>query len=366
MPDPRVAKLAEVLVNYSLELQPEQQFVLMTSPLADELTLAVYAEALKAGANVTIQCSVPGTEELFYRLASDSQLDYLSPVRTLLAETYDALLSIDARVNTRALSGVDPQRMARARKAAAPISKAIMERAARGDLRWCGTVYPTNAMAQEAEMSLRDYQDFVYGAGLLDQPDPVALWRREGERQRELINWLSGRDQVTLKGSDIDLRFSIKDRTFKEDDGKFNFPAGEIFTGPVESSANGWVRFSYPAIFGGQEITGVELWFENGKVVREQATKGQDLLTSALNTDPGARYLGEWGIGTNYGIQRFSRHMLFDEKIGGTIHLALGASYPETGGRNESGLHWDMLCDMRDAEITVDGELFYTDGKPVI
>lgn len=365
MPDPRVTKLAEVLVRYSLDLKPGQQFAILTTPLADELTLAVYAEALKAGAHVAILSSVPGADELFYQLAADAQLDHVPPFRKLVTETFDAYLAIDAEHNTRELTGVDPQRIARARKARASLTKTFMERSAREELRWCLTVYPTQAMAQDAEMSLRAYQDFVYCAGLLDQPDPVAAWRREGERQRALINWLSGRDEVVLKGSDIDLRLSIKGRTFKEDDGRYNFPAGEIFTGPVESSAQGWVRFRYPAIFGGQEITDVELWFEDGKVVREQATKGQELLTAALNTDAGARYLGEWGIGTNYQIRRFTKNMLFDEKIGGTIHLALGASYPETGGRNESGLHWDMLCDMRDAEITVDGELFYKDGRPV-
>ena len=159
---------------------------------------------------------------------------------------------------------------------------------------------------------------------------------------------------------------SIKGRSFKEADGKYNFPDGEIFTGPVEDSVNGWIRFRYPAIYGGQEVTDIELWFENGKVVREKASKGQELLTSLLDTDNGARYLGEWGIGTNYGIQRFTKNMLFDEKIGGTIHLAVGASYPETGGKNESGLHWDMLCDMADSEVHVDGELFYKNGKTVV
>jgi aminopeptidase len=220
-------------------------------------------------------------------------------------------------------------------------------------------------MAQEADMNLSDYQEFVYGAGLLNEPDPVALWRAEGERQMKLIRWLAGKNQVTLKGANIDLRLSIAGRAFKEADGKYNFPDGEIFTGPVEDSVNGWVRFRYPAIYNGQEVTDIELWFENGQVVKEQASKGQELLTSLLNTDPGARYLGEWGIGTNYGIQRFTKNMLFDEKIGGTIHFAVGASYPETGGQNESGLHWDMLCDMAASEIVVDGEVFYKDGKPV-
>lgn len=241
-----------------------------------------------------------------------------------------------------------------------------MERAARNEVRWCVTVYPTHAMAQEADLSLSDYREFVYGAGLLNEPDPVAKWREEGERQQKLIDWLAGKDQVTLKGSNTDLQMSIKGRTFKEADGKYNFPDGEIFTGPVEDSVNGWIRFRYPAIYSGQGVTDIELWFENGKVVKEKASKGQELLTSLLNTDTGARFIGEWGIGTNYGIQRFTKNMLFDEKIGGTIHLAVGASYPETGGKNDSGLHWDMLCDMTESEIHVDGELFYKNGNPVV
>lgn len=366
MTDPRIAKMAHLLVHYSLELKPGQQCAIFTSPLADELTLAVYAAALEAGAHVALLPQVPGAEELFYRLASDAQLDYVSPVRKLVLETFDAYLSIGAPLNTRELSGSDPARLARARKAGAPLMRTFMERSARGELRWCGTVYPTAALAQEAGMSLHEYREFVLRAGHLDAPDPIAVWRQEGERQRRLIAWLKGRDAVVLKGSDIDLRLSIKDRVFVEADGRYNFPDGEIFTGPVETSANGWVRFRYPAITAGQEVTDIELWFEDGRVVKERAGKGQELLTAMLDTDPGARYLGEWGIGTNYQIQRFTRSILFDEKIGGTIHLALGASYPETGGRNQSGVHWDMICDMRDAEITIDGELFYKDGRPVI
>src|SRR3972149_664614 len=280
MTDPRVAKLATVLVHYSLELRPGQQLVLRTTPLAEELALAAYTEAVRAGAHVFAPVGLPG--------------------------------------------------------------------------------------AQEADMSLAEYQDFVYTAGRLDHPDPVASWQAEGRRQRELIAWLAGHDQVKLEGPHIDLRLSVKGRTFIEADGKHNFPDGEIFTGPIEGSVHGWVRFAYPAIYGGREVGGIELWCEDGKVVTEKASKGQELLTSLLNTDPGARYLGEWGIGTNYAISRFTKNMLFDEKIGGTIRLAVGASYPETGGANEPGLHWDMLCDMREGEITVDGEMFYKGGRPVI
>jgi aminopeptidase len=366
MPDPRVTKLARVMVNYSLALKPGQQCVIRTHPLAEELTLAVYEEAVKAGAHVLIQNEVPGAQEIFFKNASDAQLDYVSPVRKLITENFDASLHIWTEHNTHSLAGIDPMRFARVAKAGASLSKIFMERSARNEMRWCLTVYPNQAMAQEADMSLADYREFVYGAGMLNEDDPVAYWKKVGQQQQILVDWLKGRDQVQLKGSNVDLKLSIKERLFIPCDGQVNFPDGEIYTGPVENSAEGWVRFRYPAIEYGQEVTDIQLWFEKGRVVKEAATKNQELLTAQLNSDAGTRSLGEFGIGTNYGITRFTKNMLFDEKMGGTIHLALGAGYPESGSKNESGIHWDMLCDMTDAEIHVDGDLFYKDGKPAL
>lgn len=366
MADIYVEKLARVLVQYSLNLQKGEQLVLRTSPLAEPLTKAVYKEAVLAGAHVLVLNKTPGLEEIFYKFAQEHQLDYVSPVQKLIVETFDASLYIEAEHNTRELSAIDPARIRRARQAGAELTRTFFERAARKELKWSLTVFPTHAMAQEADMSLSDYQDFVYRAGMLHLEDPVKAWREEGERQQRLIGWLADKDEVILKGSNIDLKMSIKGRKFIEADGKYNFPDGEIFTGPVESSVEGWVRFSYPGIYAGQEIEDIELWFEAGKVVREKAGKGEALLTTLLNTDDGARYLGEFGIGTNYNIQRFTKNMLFDEKMGGTIHLAVGAGYPESGSKNVSAIHWDMLCDMSDSEIYVDGELFYKDGKFLI
>jgi aminopeptidase len=364
--DPRVTKLAQVLVHYSLEIRPGWQFAITATSLAEELALAVYGEGLRAGANVTLWYGVPESREIFYRLAADRQLDYISPIDRLVLETFDALVRIGAEANTRALSHSDPVKQARVARVHQPLSEAMLARAARHELHWCFTAYPTQAAAQEADMSLSEYQDFVYAAGKLNEPDPVAAWQQEGQRQRELQTWLHGKEQVVLKGPDVDLSFSIAGRAFALADGKENFPDGEIYTSPVEDSANGRIRFRYPAIFSGREVTDVELWFEQGKVVREKAAKGEDLLTSLLNSDPGARYLGEWGIGTNYDIPRFTKDMLFDEKLGGTIHLAVGAGFPEAGGQNKSGLHWDLLCDMADAEIIIDGEVFYRHGRPVL
>jgi aminopeptidase len=363
MPDPRVTKLAQVLVRYSLALRLGDEFCLASSPLADELNLAIYKEAIQAGAHISVVNQLAGSDELFLKYASDEQLDHVPPLIRMVVDKYDALLQVGAPANTRALSGVDPARLSRAQKAQAEIMLRMAERVAKKEIGWCYTVYPTHASAQEADMSLSEYEDFVYGAGLLDLDDPVGAWQAEGERQRKLIAWLAGRDQVVIKGSSVDLTLSIKGRSFAEASGKENFPDGEIYTSPVELSAQGWIRFSYPGIHAGREVADIELWFEEGKVVKETAAKGQDLLSALLDTDAGSRHLGELGIGTNYSIRRFSKNMLFDEKMGGTIHLAVGASFPETGGENESGLHWDMLCDMADGEITVDGDLFYRDGR---
>jgi len=363
MPDPRISKLAEIMAQYSLELRPGQQVWLRTSPVAQEFNLAFYEQAVRLGAHVLVDQSIPGAEEAYYKHASDTLLDFVPPYRKLVAETFDASLRVWADENTRSLAGVDPVRLARGRKAGAALFKTVMDRTAAGTYRWCVTVHPTAGMAQEANMSLGDYADFVYGAGMLNDPDPVGSWRLEGKKQGQLIAWLSGRKDVELKGANIDIKLSIEGRTFEKSDGLYNFPDGEIFTSPVDDSAVGWVRFRYPAIYDGQEVEDIELWFEGGKVVRERAGKNQELLSSLLNTDEGARRLGEWGVGTNYGIKRFTRNMLFDEKMGGTIHFAVGQAFPECGGKNESGLHWDMLCDMADSEITVDGDPFYTNGK---
>ena len=366
MPDPRITKLAKVMVHYSLKIKPGQQVFLQTTPLANELSLAFIEEATKTGAHLLIQNEIPGANEVILKNASDEQLDFLMPIRQEIYETFDARMVIQADSNTREFAGIDPSRIARYQKTYAPLFKIFTERLAKGELRWCMTVYPTEAMAQEANMSLSDYREFVYEAGMLNEDDPVAYWKEEAARQQVLIDWLAGRKQAALKGENVDLTMSIDGRKFIPCAGDENFPDGEIFTSPVEDSVNGWIRFKYPAIYMGQEIEDIELWFENGKVVKEKAGKNQELLTAQLNTDEGARYLGEWGIGTNYGITKFTKNMLFDEKIGGTIHLAVGLGFPEAGGGNESGIHWDMLCDMADSEITVDGDLFYKDGKTVI
>jgi aminopeptidase len=242
-----------------------------------------------------------------------------------------------------------------------------MQRSATGEFRWVGTLYPTNAYAQDAEMSLRDYEEFVYGACFCDQDDPVARWQEVHDMQQKLVDWLVGKREVRVTGPNADLTLSIEDRVFMNSDGHKNMPSGEIFTGPVEDSVEGWVRFTYPAVTAGREVEGIELKFEKGKVVEASAKKGEEFLLKMLDTDPGARYVGEFAIGTNDGIKRFTKNILFDEKIGGSFHMAVGFGFPETGSKNESAIHWDMICDMRDGgEIHVDGDMFYRSGEFMI
>jgi aminopeptidase len=281
-------------------------------------------------------------------------------------EEFDVLIKLRSETNTRALSQVDAARLARRQKAMAALLRAQLSRGAAGKLRWMSTQYPTVAHAMEAEMGYDEYQDFFYRACHADDatPDPVAYWQGVKRDQQRIVDWLNGHAQVTLRGPNVDLRLSVSGRTFVNCFGDKNLPDGEVFTGPVEDSANGWVRFTYPAVYQGRVVEGVELAFENGKVVKASASKNQDLLLHMLDSDAGARYIGEFAIGTNFEIDRFTHNILFDEKIGGSFHMALGAGYPETGSQNKSVIHWDMICDMRqDSEIRVDGELLYRNGK---
>lgn len=364
MADPRQEKLAELLVSYSIAVQPGDWVVLNGHVAALPLVRDVAQRVLEAGGHVTVQLSDDELDEVLLRAAGEDQLRWISPLEPLMVERADALIAIRAASNTRSLTGIAPQKQQIYQNARRHLLQTRMQRSAEGAMRWVLTQYPCPAYAQEADMSLREYEDFVYRATFADQPDPVKCWQDLHDMQQRLVDWLKGKRQVQVRGPHIDLSLSIEGRTFINSSGRHNMPSGEIFTGPVEESVNGWVRFNYPAIRGGREVEGVELTFKDGKVVQAQAEKNQDYLISQLDSDEGARYLGEFAIGTNYGIQRFTKSILYDEKIGGTLHMAVGAGYPETGSRNQSSVHWDFICDMRnDSEILVDGELFYKNGE---
>jgi aminopeptidase len=367
MHDPRLAKMATVLVEYSLEIQERDRLAIRAPCVAEPLIRLVYEEALKRGAFPEAAIQLPDLQLTLYEMGNDEQLDDVSPRERHLFEEFDALLTIRAPVNTRTLSGIPTEKTAKRRLALKELNRTLLERSSRGELRWTATQFPTHAAAQEAEMSLEDYEDFVFGACLLNDADPVKRWREVHDDHERMIAFLEQRSQFRIVGPGIDLTYEAPGRTWINSDGHKNFPSGEVFTSPLEDSMKGTVRFDYPAIVSNREVAGVELVFEGGVVVEARAEKGYDYLMSLLDTDDGARRVGEVAIGTNYGIDRFTRNILFDEKIGGTMHIAVGAAYPETGGSNSSAIHVDLIANMKDGgAYYADGELFYENGKFLI
>jgi aminopeptidase len=291
----------------------------------------------------------------------------MPPDSMLAIEQVDVLISVRAPENTRALSGIDPGRQQMQQLARKDWLEIYHRRSASGDLRWTVTNYPCQAFAQEADMSLVDYEDFIYKATFADRDKPVDAWQEIHDEQQKIVKWLFGKKNIEIIGIHADISMSIEGRSFINSSGTTNMPSGEIYTSPVEESVNGWVEFTYPVVRMGREIHGVRLEFKDGKVVKASAEKNEAYLIEVLDTDEGSRYLGELGIGTNFGIDRFTKNVLYDEKIGGSFHLAIGNSFEKAGGKNNSTVHWDMICDARvDTKITVDGVLFYENGKFIV
>jgi aminopeptidase len=367
MRDPRVQNLARILVGYSTGVKEGEFVSIEGESTAEPLLMAVYEEVLKAGANASLNMSMRGQAAAYFRHASDEQLDWVSPLAEWTIENADVRIAIGASSNTRELSNVDPMRQQRRQAATRGLMKRSMERSAEGSYRWVYTLFPTEAYASEAGMSLAEYEDFYFHACLADDDDPLTAWKRASEETERLRDWIQGREEVHVTGPGTDLKLGIAGRTFVAATGNHNMPDGEFFTGPVEDSVEGEVTFHLPITYAGREVSGVKLRFEGGKVVDATADRGEEFLVKMLDTDEGARRLGELGIGTNYGIDFGTKEILLDEKIGGTVHLAVGASYPETGGVNESAVHWDMICDLRKGgKITVDGDDLQVDGKFVV
>jgi aminopeptidase len=367
MYDVRIERWAHTLVHYALYVKAGETVAIQAMPVAAPLVEAVYHELLKIGAHPLPIINLEHFEEMLLREGNDAQLTKISPITSTMAESADARLFISSSNNTKALSGVDPARAAMRREAMQPISKRLRQREQEGTFRWSSTLYPTNGYAQDAEMSLHDFEEFVFNVCFLNDPDPIARWKDLAMQQQRLVDWLKGHQRVRILAENTDLTLSIADRIFINSDGKRNFPSGEFFTGPVENSANGAIQFDIPASHDGRTIEGVRLVFREGKVVEAIARQGQAYLDSMLELDQGARFLGEFAFGNNTRVYRGTKNVLFDEKMGGTVHLALGASYPETGGVNQSALHWDMVCDLRQqGEVWVDDVLFLKDGKIVV
>ncbi len=364
MRDSRAEALAQILVRYSTRVREGDICVIQSTTAAEVLVQAVYEEVLRAGGLPLMQLTTDGAQAAFFELAGPEQLDWIPPTSEWAAENADVRIAVMADVNARELSKADPKKQARVQKARKGLMETSMQRSAAGEYRWALTLFPTHAYASEAGMSLRDYEDFYYAACLATDDEPLTAWRRQSDQVNRLAEWIEDKQEVHIQGPGTDIKLAVGGRKWIPCTGEHNMPDGEFFTGPIEDSANGEIAFSFPASYGGRTVSGVRFRFEDGKVVDASAEQGEDFLIEMLDTDEGARRLGELGIGTNYGIATGTKEILLDEKIGGTVHLAIGMSYPETGGTNSSAIHWDMVCDLRESgSISVDGIELQRDGR---
>ncbi|MEA2288619.1 MAG: aminopeptidase [Solirubrobacteraceae bacterium] len=354
--DPRA--FADLLAGYCLDVRPGQQVLVRSTTLAAPLLVELQRAILERDAWPHLRVELPGQGRGFYEHARDVHLDDLPDLALTEAKKVDAVLGIQAPADVRELVGIDPERIARLARARRPVREETMKK------RWCSTLWPTEPLAEQAGMTLPELSAFVRRALFLDRPDPVAAWGGLRAFQDQLVARLQTAREIRIEAEGTDLTLGVAGRTWVNSDGKRNMPSGEVFTGPHERSAEGRVRFTVRSAPAGVDVDGVELELRGGEVVRARADVGDEYLQRALQTDDGARYLGELGIGTNFGIDRPTGTILFDEKIGGTVHLALGRSYPETGGTNTSALHWDLICDLRDGgRLSADGETVMQGGR---
>jgi len=368
--DLRVQKFAKVLVEHSARVVPGDRILLEGTTAAEPLLRELFIQILEKGGHPHLMVALPGMmpfsqDEMYLTYATtDGQLEFVPTFYKLAYEQFEGRIRIHSATNTHGTTNIDAGKSTRRSKALSAITEAQFRRGGDGSFKWVTTLYPTEAYAQDASMSLKEYEDFVFGAVHTNENDPIAFWKSLEQKQQSAVDFMKGKNQVVLTGPNVDLTLSVKGRTFMNSFGTYNMPDGEIYSGPVEDSVNGWVKFTYPANYGGVSVEGAELTFSKGRVETVKADKNQEYLMKTLDTDAGSRFLGEFAIGTNFDIQQFTGNILFDEKIGGSFHMAFGAGYPETGSKNKSAIHWDMICDMRkDAEILVDGELFYKNGE---
>lgn len=364
MGDIRLNKLAKLLVNYSTKVKKGDFVFISCNDVAKPWVVEVAKEAIKAGAHVEYSLDNEDVNETILKNSNEEQLLWGSHLNKHMLSEADVWLTAWGTRNTKMNSNIDPKKLQLKSRGAASWRKIYSERMGDGSLRWCGTQFPTYADAQEASMSLSEYEDFVYGAGLLDMEDPVSEWKKISAYQDRWVKYLNTKKELHFLSEGTDIKVKVEGRKWINCDGKANFPDGEIFTSPIENGIDGYITFSFPGIYMGKEIEGIRLEIAEGKVVKATAQKDEELLKMLIETDEGSSYFGEVAIGTNYGIKKFTKNMLFDEKIGGTIHMAIGDSDPEAGGLNRSSIHWDMLCDMRNGgKICADGELFYENGQ---
>jgi aminopeptidase len=373
--DLRVERLAKLLVEYSARIGVGDRVLLQAEPPAAPLVRALFESILENCGHPVLLMTLDGLDEqsgiddLFMLKANADQLGFINPLLQLAYDQFESRIRIQSVSNAKLVASADPAKLALRRRAVKPILDTQLRRGDAGEFRWVSTLFPTVAYAQMADMNLHEYEDFVFEACHVSDPDSdlIAFWQKVNEEQQRIVDYFQGHDQVLIRGPNCDLTLSIKDRNFINANGLRNMPDGEIFTGPVEESVEGWIHFDVPPIYRGIEVEGVRVKFERGKVVDAKASKNQDFLEQILDTDVGARYVGELGIGTNYDIQRYTKRILLDEKIGGTFHIALGSGYPMTGSKNSSAIHWDMICYVNEeSEIVLDGEVIYKNGTFLI
>lgn len=360
------SKYAQLLTSYCLELKEGDKLYIKSTTLAEPLIREVYKKAIEAGAIVEVDLDFREKNSIFLNAANEDQLNYVSPLYFQAMDKFDAYLNIRAPFNLREDASV-PSEAAKIRaKALEKAQKRYFTRIADRSLKRCLCQYPTQASAQEAGMSLTEYESFVHKACKLHLDDPEKGWLKVREEQQRIVDHLNKSENIHYKGPEIDVKFSVKGRTWINSDGRSNMPSGEVFTAPVEDSVEGKIRFSFPAIHGGQEVEKATLWVKKGLIYKWEAEKGQEYLDKIFKI-PGTTRFGEAAIGTNYEIQHITKNILFDEKIGGSIHMAIGQSYLQCGGKNKSTVHWDMISDMKQGgEIWTDGEKIYQDGKFLI
>lgn len=359
-------KYAQLLVNYCLEVKEGEKLYITTTTLAEPLVREVYREAMRKGAHVHTDFRFLGQNRIFMEEASDLQLRYVSPFLRQAMEEFDCYLYIRAPYNLREDGNISQAKAKVYGEAMKGVNKTYFARTATRELKRNLCQYPTLASAQQAGMSMEAYADFVYGACSLREDDPTQAWLKRRADQQKITDLLNKRQKVRYVGKDIDISFSTKGRTWINSDGQTNMPSGEVYTSPVEDSVNGTIRFSYPGIYGGHETEGVTLWVKDGYIEKWEAKRGKEYLDKIFQI-PGTRRFGEAAVGTNYNISRMTKNILFDEKIGGTVHMAIGQSYLQCGGKNESSVHWDMITDMTNSgEIYADDEKIYENGKFIL
>lgn len=364
MRDSRLLKLAKLLVHYALRITAEDLVLIRGSVVSEPLICELFRELVETGANVEILPVFDWQKEILIKTAKEEQIRFASPALKRVIEECSVLINILGSTNLKAMSSADSQKLVWSQGSMADILQIADRKEKQGKFRWCNVPFPTDAQAQAADMSFYEYEDFVFGALLLNEEQPANAWKRMSREQEKLVRYLDSKKELHILSENTDLKLSINGRKWINCDGKSNLPDGEVMTAPIEDSTHGFIRFSFPGIYSGREISGIFLEFSEGNVIRAEAENGRNLLDEILSLDDGARRLGEVAIGTNYGISRYTRNILFDEKIGGTIHLALGSSINGTGGVNQSCIHWDLIRDMRkESCMYADGELFYKDGR---